>query len=590
VANDPTDQRLADAPAAGAPADTRVPQPRRGSGGALSGAPPTTKPPAKVARRRPRRRPSGEAPPLPRQLNASGWGWLALAGLVVIFWIVVAVSPQTAAWLVVADHWVLEWFSELRTPWLTTAMRAIGALATSEALMVMWWVTLAILLLWRRWRHLFVWLGAMLVVSNLTAVASQVIQRPRPVGIEILGHWDGFAMPSRPMAVLAAVLVNGLYSLVPAGRPREAGKLVVAVILAATALSRLYLAQDAPTDVVIGVVFGVALPLAAFRLFTPTSVYPVSYRRGRTAHLDITGRRLEAIERALQDQLGVIPQEIKPFGLAGSGGSTPMRIKVKGEPETYLFAKLYAVTHMRSDRWYKLGRTLLYGRLEDEKAFNTVRRLVQYEDYMLRLMRDGGLPVPQPYGIVEITPEREYLLVTEMFVGSQEIGEAEVDDAVIDQGLDIVRRLWEAGLAHRDIKPANLLVRDGEVKLIDSAFGEVRPSPWRQAVDLGNMMLVLALRTDAARVYERALRAFSVDEITEAFAATRGLTMPSQLRQLIRKQGRDLHADFCALLPSQPHPIRIQRWSVRRVAMIAWALFMAWIAVLLIIQLLKSPL
>ena len=69
--------------------------------------------------------------------------------------------------------------------------------------------------------------------------------------------------------------------------------------------------------------------------------------------------------------------------------------------------------------------------------------------------------------------------------------------AIIDEGLLIIRRLWDAGLAHRDIKPANLLVRDGHVMLIDVAFVQVRPSPWRQAVDLANMMLVLAVRTDA---------------------------------------------------------------------------------------------
>jgi hypothetical protein len=60
-----------------------------------------------------------------------------------------------------------------------------------------------------------------------------------------------------------------------------------------------------------------------------------------------------------------------------------------------------------------------------------------------------------------------------------------------------------------------------------------------------------------------------VAEITEAFAATRGLTMPSQLRRMIRQQGRDLQAEFVALLPEPPHPIRIQRWTVRRVALIA---------------------
>src|SRR5674536_296901 len=89
----------------------------------------------------------------------------------------------------------------------------------------------------------------------------------------------------------------------------------------------------------------------------------------------------------------------------------------------------------------------------------------------------------------------------------------DIDDAVIDQGLLLVRRLWEAGLAHRDIKPANLLVRDGRMLLIDFSFAEVRPSPWRQAVDLANMMLVLALRSDPRKVYERAQVFFTVDEV-----------------------------------------------------------------------------
>ena len=168
---------------------------------------------------------------------------------------------------------------------------------------------------------------------------------------------------------------------------------------------------------------------------------------------------------------------VKPFGLEGSGGSTPLRMTVKSDPDTYLFAKLYAITHLRSDRWYKLGRTLLYGRLEDEKPFNTVRRLVQYEDYVLRLMHEARLPVPEPYGIVEITPEREYLLVTEFFAGAREVGDVAVDESLIDQGLCIVRRLWEAGLAHRDIKPANLLVRDDRMLLIDSAFAEDPAQP-----------------------------------------------------------------------------------------------------------------
>src|SRR6266542_3835065 len=35
------------------------------------------------------------------------------------------------------------------------------------------------------------------------------------------------------------------------------------------------------------------------------------------------------------------------------------------------------------------------------------------------------------------------------------------------------------------------------------------------------------------------------------------------------ERGRDLHAEFIKLLPTPPRPIRIQRWSVRRVGL--WA-------------------
>jgi tRNA A-37 threonylcarbamoyl transferase component Bud32 len=541
--------------------------PRSTPGGRDDRPPPA--PAASTATRvRARRRPSGEPPPLPRQLRTSGRRWLLLVVVVVVAGVAIGNVRQAAVAVDVADHAVLSAFEGIRTPWLTQAARPAGVLSTPLGMLAVWWATLAMLLIWRRWRHLLVAAVALFVVTLVISLALDMLRRPRPLGVEILGGWEGPTLPSLPFGILTGVLVISLYTLVPAGRLRERGKLVVAGLLVVTALSRFYLAQEGPFDVLFAVVVGVAIPLAAFRLFVPNESFPVSYRRGRTAHLDVTGARHDAIAHALEEQLGVIPVAIKPFNLEGSGGSTPLRITVEGDPQTYLFAKLYSATHLRSDRWYKLGRTLLYGQLEDEKAFNTVRRLVQYEDYLLRLMRDAGLPVPPPYGVVEITPEREYLLVTEFLDGAQEIGEVDVDDDLIDQGLGIVRRLWEAGLAHRDIKPANLMVRGGRLYLIDTAFGELRPSPWRQAVDLGNMMLVLALRAGPERVYARALQQFSVAEITEAFAATRGLTMPSQLRQMIRRQGRDLQSEFVALLPERPHPIRIQRWTVRRVALI----------------------
>jgi len=54
----------------------------------------------------------------------------------------------------------------------------------------------------------------------------------------------------------------------------------------------------------------------------------------------------------------------------------------------------------------------LYGSLEDEYPFQTVRRLAGCEDYALRLLQDIGVRTARPYGIAEITPECQYLVVT----------------------------------------------------------------------------------------------------------------------------------------------------------------------------------
>jgi len=528
-----------------------------------------------------RRRPSGAPPPLPRHLETTGVGWLLVAiGLVAVFAISFVASRHGAAVAVtVADDRVVKWLSGLRRGWLTGVVAVAAFPASWLASKILAWCIVVPLLVFRRVRHLVVYVVALAVTSQLALVLSAALKRPRPFGAVIDGSWNGYALPSVQVAVLAASLVSAIYVLVPEGRWRQAGKWVATAIVVLAGLARVVLGLDAPTDVLLGAVIGVTVPLLAFRWFTPNEVFPITYRRGSSAHLDVGGKRGQAIRRALSDQLGLEIEEVKPFGLAGSAGSTPLRITVTGDLPTVLFGKLYARSHLRSDRWYKLGRELLYGRLEDEKAFNSVGRLVQQEDYALRLLRDAGLPTPAPYGVVELTPEREYLLVTEFFAGATELGEAAADEQVIDDGLGIIRRLWDAGLAHRDIKPANLLVRDGRMRLIDVAFVQAHPSPWRQAVDLANMMLCLALRSSPEVVYQRALRLFTVEEITEAFAATRGLTMPSQLRHMLRAEGRDLHAEFLELLPERPRPISIQRWSIRRIGLAVVTLLLA-IAVL----------
>ena len=140
---------------------------------------------------------------------------------------------------------------------------------------------------------------------------------------------------------------GAVYCLAVPGRARSRAKAAVAAVVAVFVLARLYLGVEHPDDALLGAAFAAALAVTAFRYFTPNEVFPVAYRRGRTAHVDVTGQRGVAIRRAMRDQLGLHITEIKPVGLASSAGSTPLRLRVEGSPEQFVFAKLYTKGSLR---------------------------------------------------------------------------------------------------------------------------------------------------------------------------------------------------------------------------------------------------
>lgn len=532
-----------------------------------------------------RRRPSGEAPPLPHRIGRSAGFLIAAVCYFTATVLGVLLFEPMARIYNSVDGALVRAFADVRTGPIVSLALAVNLLASRWTIRILRWSTILALVVFRRWRHLFVFVGALILLEIVAYLMTVFIGRPRPFGVEVLGPWTGYSMPSRPLASLAISFVGIIWALMPHGRTRDLAKLIALVTIAILIVARMILGLEGLSSAVFGVVLGTAVGLSAFRLFTPNDVFPVTYRRGRAAHLDVGGARGDAIIRAVADQLGEKVVAIQPVGLEGSGGSTPLRLTIElpGGTHRYVFAKLYAMNHVRADRWYKLGRQILYGALEDETPFGSVRRFVEYEDYALRLLYEMGFPSPEPYGIVEITPEREYMILMEFFDGASEISEAEVTPQVIDEGLALVRKMWDGGLAHRDVKPANLMVQDGHLKLIDVFFVQIRPSPWRQAVDLANMMLVLALRSDAPTVYEHALRYFTPDEIAEAFAATRGVASPTQLRTHLKEDQRDLVSGFRGLAPHR-EPVRIQRWSLRRILLTSWVAFLLFLAVGLVVS------
>ncbi len=514
-----------------------------------------------------RRRPSGEPPPLPREYDTAAIAWLAAFCGWAAVWGWIFLSDRPAIWITERDLELMSPLVDNRADWLTPSMQVINEIGSRWAIVVIGWIVLIGALAARRLRHALLFIASQATIAGIVTIIASRIGRPRPLGVTRIGVWEGYAQPSRPVALLTGVLIAFALSLVPPRPWRRRWYALSGLLVATFGIAQVYTGVDHPSDVLVSATVGVAVPLLIYRTLAPEAVFPVQFHRGKTAHLDVTGVRGDAIRLAMSEQLGFDAAEIIPMGLEGSAGSTPL--KIVDTSGKVVFAKLYSSTHLRSDRWYKLGRTLMYGRLEDEQRFTSVRRLVQHEHYMLYAFEAAGVATHAPIGVVEITPDREYLLVAEFLHNAVEVSQVAVDVDLVDQGLELVKKLWRAGLAHRDIKPANLMVQNDQLRIIDLAFAQIRPSPWREAVDLANMMLALALSSSATLVYERARVLFTDDEIAEAFAASRGVTFPSQLRSVVRGDGHSVLTQFRELAPPR-EPVSIQRWSLRRVGLTLW--------------------
>ena len=282
-----------------------------------------------------KRRPTGAPPPLPHPfaISTAAWLILALAVLATAF----LVSLHSPA-LRVDDRfstWALRVLAGIRTPWLTDIAVGIKNAGSGWGVTALGFLAVALMMVFRRWRHLLVFLCSLFFLEIVGQWIYEALSRPRPFGVPIIASWGGYSAPSPPVAVLAVFLMGIVYCLVVPGRPRTQAKLAIAVVIAVFALARMYLALDHPGDVLLGAALGVAIPVTAFRFFTPNEVFPVAYRRGRTAHVDVSGRRGEAIRRATRDQLGLTVVEVKPVGLESSAGSTPLRLRVEGDPDQY---------------------------------------------------------------------------------------------------------------------------------------------------------------------------------------------------------------------------------------------------------------
>ena len=175
---------------------------------------------------------------------------------------------------IVVDDTIVRWMSDIDLPGIHGIARAVSYASSWWVIEITVWAFTVALIVFRRWRHLLIYLLVSQVAQMVHARLSDLTTQPRPFGVPLRGSWGGWSMPSFQMLSLAGLSVIALYTLVPAGQPRNRLKWVVAVIVILVALARLYLGVDSPSAIVVGVLIGVSFALTAFRYFAPSEVFP----------------------------------------------------------------------------------------------------------------------------------------------------------------------------------------------------------------------------------------------------------------------------------------------------------------------------
>src|SRR5436853_6616307 len=81
-----------------------------------------------------RRRPSGEAPPLPHDLGRSGTFWIAMVGYLLAVLLIVVFFQPAASLFERWDATRSRWITSLRTGWLTHVALIVNTLVSA------WWI------------------------------------------------------------------------------------------------------------------------------------------------------------------------------------------------------------------------------------------------------------------------------------------------------------------------------------------------------------------------------------------------------------------------------------------------------------------
>src|SRR5262245_50791478 len=173
-----------------------------------------------------RRRPVGEPPPLPRDLRGPTTLWIVAVVLLLVGYVWGKWGGPTGGqfqrWL---DRHITSVVPNLSGGRLATTGRALASDVGLWLLIATRWGTAVALIVWKRWRHLAVFVGSVALVTVVSRWFPTAGTRPSTPN-----H------PAYAAASLAVTVMGVCYGLVPAGRPRRRALWISGIVCGLLAL------------------------------------------------------------------------------------------------------------------------------------------------------------------------------------------------------------------------------------------------------------------------------------------------------------------------------------------------------------------
>jgi uncharacterized protein (TIRG00374 family) len=248
-----------------------------------------------------------------------------------------------------------------------------------------------------------------------------------------------------------------------------------------------------------------------------------------------------------------------------------------------LLVKVYGRDAWDGQLLAALSRFVLY---RDGARMPVLTRVqqVDHEAVLTLLAERRGAAVAPVIAVGRAAHGDALLVLHRPGVALSDVGDADIDDDLLDRLWESLDRLHRAGIVHGQIDASTLLVDDGELpRITDLVNAQATFEPERLHGDRAQLIVTTALGSGIERAVAAATRSLPADALAAASSYVQPAALPRALRQAARERDLDLDdlraATAHAAGVEPPELPRLRRVTWGSVLTVAMLLIAGWLLV-----------